>query len=78
MDGSAPDPIPADTCANYAAQCPGDIDEAMCVAECETNTGAAAEDCGFWACGVEVGLCDNEVEGDPEILACAERHGWLD
>lgn len=76
---SAPDPIPAGTCSDYAAECPADdLDEAMCIADCASGPTPDYDDCGFWACAVEVGLCDNEVSGDPEILECMQGHGWLD
>lgn len=78
VDGSAPDPIPSGICASYIAQCPTDgLDEAMCVTDCEGAT-PDFDDCGFRACGVEVGLCDNEVSGDEAILGCMASHGWLD
>ncbi len=76
---SGPDPIPMGMCSSYNTQCPADgIDEVMCAADCETSPTPNFDDCGFWACGVEVSLCDNEVSGDPEILACMQRHGWLE
>jgi len=72
-----PDPFPAGFCAAYDAQCPWDaIDVGLCEMFCERDMRVDIEGCGFWACGVEVELCDNEERDDVMILACMSRHGW--
>ena len=73
-----PDPLPAGFCATYATMCPrGEIDVSWCESACERDMRLDLEGCGFLACAVEVGLCDNEERDDAMIIACMVRHGWL-
>ena len=65
-------------CVAYAEQCPEEgFDAAACTEKCSNPASMRSDDCWFRACGVEVGMCDNEEAGDETILRCGEQHGWL-
>ena len=51
-------------------------DYGLCVEYCVMQGQRDMELCGFIACAVETGYCDNEVQEDLQIIACMKRHGW--
>lgn len=64
-------------CQAYEDMC--QYDELQdCHDRCDDVDVASESDCWFKACAVATGYCDNEVPGDPQILACADAQGWYD
>ncbi len=71
-------------CSAYFEMCPPQNEEDYEIKEgCPKvcNESASPRDqpasaCSFLACAVETGYCDNQVEGDPQIIACMQSYGW--
>jgi hypothetical protein len=73
--------LPFGFCQKYADLCNSrrsrPFDVSSCQLDCERGTTRAlSDDCWFPACGVEVGMCDNQDPDDVMILQCAANHGW--
>jgi hypothetical protein len=73
--------LPTGFCQKYADLCDArssrPFDVSACQTGCERSAAMAlTDDCWFPACGVEVGMCDNQEPEDAKILQCATNHGW--
>lgn len=71
----------ADFCEEYRNECPHKID--FLINECRDYCNEISSprdqpdaECAFIACAAEIGVCDNEQKGDPEIISCARDYGW--
>jgi len=71
-------------CQGYIDMCPtGGLTEGIkyhspnCNIYCEQQKDMTREACAFVACAVETSYCDNQVEDDPQIIACINGHGWV-